>query len=341
MKKLIYLFTAILCSSFAVNATTNLDNNVATANYSGYGNSFIFVEGGIEFSIFPDGQFDFYMPQYGPNVNVAINTPGVSISFNSGYDYNGYVQYDAYGAIVQIEHVPVFYDFYGRVNRIGNIYINYNGFGFVSRVGGLYVHYRNRVFSHYTGFINVYNRHYVYRPWHRHYVVPSASHCVVYHKPYRKHYKPQRHHFTSPYRNNYRRTTAVASRRGHTITRRQDLATRTPVVRNRTATHNQNRRTVDRNRNHRTVTSAPGRSKQVESPRRSVNKRTQVNSPRSKTNRQTVTRPSRKVTQTKRNVSKNTTYRKNSSVRKPNRQNTRKYTTRPHKSNRVASRDRR
>ena len=38
-------------------------------------------------------------------VKVQINTPGVNISFNAGHDYEMYVQYDDYGAVIQIEDV--------------------------------------------------------------------------------------------------------------------------------------------------------------------------------------------------------------------------------------------
>src|SRR5690606_40379512 len=127
---------------------------------------------------------DFYMPNYGPNVNVY--GPGISISFNSGYNYNPFLQYDEYGAIIQVEHVPVYYDFYGRVSQIGNVFVNYNGFGHVSRIGGLYIHYNSyRQYTYYTGYINAFNPYYIYRPWHGYYTVPAYTHCVVYHKPYR------------------------------------------------------------------------------------------------------------------------------------------------------------
>ena len=146
MKKLALFFTAVLLVGTSVSAktTTALNENTASNLLSrGYGNSFIFTEGGIEFSVFPDGQFDFYMPNYGPNVNVGISTPNVSISFNSGYDYNPYVQYDDFGAIIQIENVPVYYDYYGRITRAGNVIIHYTNFGRVSRIGSLYIHYNS------------------------------------------------------------------------------------------------------------------------------------------------------------------------------------------------------
>ncbi|WP_055437316.1 hypothetical protein [Lacinutrix algicola] len=232
MKHLIYLFSALLLTGFTVNAdnisTENaLETNTSTS-YRGYGKSFIFNEQGIEFSIYADGQFDFYMPNYGPKVNVTVGSPNVNISFNSGYNYDAYVQYDEFGAIIQIENTPIYYDYYGRISQAGDIHINYNSRGYIERVGGLYVHYnRYNTFDHYTGYINVYNRAYVYRPWHRYYAAPSINYCVVFNTPYRQHYTPIRYSYNRPYVNNYRRTTAVGSRRGNTITRNRSYASRT------------------------------------------------------------------------------------------------------------------
>ena len=206
MKRIFIFLASVLVFSTTAFATTNTSTDHSTTHnfVRGYGNSFIFVENGIEFSVFADGQFDFYIPNYGPNVNVGINTPGFSISFNSGFNYNPYVQFDDYGAVIQIENTPIFYDHFGRIIQAGNIFINYNGFGRVNRIGGLFVHYNNRVFSHYTGFINVYNRTYVYRPWHRFYAVPPANYCLVYSRPYRQYYRPVRHIYYRPYVNNVR-----------------------------------------------------------------------------------------------------------------------------------------
>jgi len=206
MKRILFLCATLVAFSTTAFATTNTaEAEASTNNYvRGYGNSFIFTEGGIEFSVFADGQFDFYMPNYGPDINVGINTPGFSLSFNSGYNYNPYVQYDDFGAIIQIENTPIYYDYYGRVNQIGNIFINYTGFGRINRIGGLNVYYRNNVFYRYDGFINVYNRHYVYRPWHRYYAVPAVNYCVVNVNPYRRYYTPVRHIYYRPYRNNVR-----------------------------------------------------------------------------------------------------------------------------------------
>ncbi len=206
MKKLLFILAGIVLTVFTANAS-----NFAR----GYGNSFIFVEDGIEFAVFPDGQFDFNVDGYGPKFGAQANFSNVSISFNTGYNYNPYVQYDDYGAVVQIENTPIYYDYYGRIAQAGNVYISYNSFGRISRIGGLYVHYnRYNRYSYFTGFINLYNRYYVYRPWHDYYVIPAVNYCVVYNRPYRQYYQTVRHHYYAPYTNNYRSYSRINSRRG-------------------------------------------------------------------------------------------------------------------------------
>lgn len=207
MKQLALFFTTVFFIGTSVNAeiATTINNSLYASKHKGYGNSFIFMEGNIEFSVFPDGQFDFYVPNYGPKGSLSINTPHLSFSFNTGYDYGPYVQYDDYGAIIQIENVPIYYDYYGRISQAGNVKIHYNNFGRVSRIGGLYVYYdKHHRFTRYTGYINAYNRTYVYQPWHHYYTVPVYEYRVVYTKPYRKYYKPVRYTYYRPYVNNYR-----------------------------------------------------------------------------------------------------------------------------------------
>jgi len=105
--KNIALILSILLMGFSANAVSPKIENNFTRGYDG--NAYIFVEDGVEFSVFPDGQFDFvYLGQ--PKTQVVISSPNVNINFNSGYNYDAYVQYDDYGAVIQIETVPIFYD---------------------------------------------------------------------------------------------------------------------------------------------------------------------------------------------------------------------------------------
>ena len=342
MKNIFLLLTALVLSGFTVNADTNttVDNGVINNSYvRGYGNSFIFEEAGIEFSVYADGQFDFYMPNYGPQVNVDVNNRNTSISFNTGYDYGAYVQYDEFGAIIQVENTPVFYDYYGRVSQVGNVYINYNNRGYVNSVGGLYVHYnRYNRYSHCTGFINMYNRAYVYRSWHSYYVLPSIHYRVLYSTPYRQHYTPTRYRYDRPYVNNNRRRTAVASRRGNTITRNRALASRnkgrtprvnsTPRTRNNKVTPRTKGNTTikPRTRNNSATTSTPRTrgNQTINSKPRTRNNSTSTKTPRTRGNQTINSRPRTRSNNT--TISKPRT--RNTVSTKSNRSNTRTTTTR-------------
>ena len=198
MKNLVLLFTAMLLNTSGVFAAGTNEDKVAIRNAYNFNNSFIFVENGITFSVFPDGEFDFY-------IDNLVNGSRNGITFNSGFDYSPYAQYDDYGAVIQVENIPIFYDYYGRVNQIGDVDINYRN-GRVRRLGGMNVFYNNRGFYDYhTGFINIYNRNYVYRPFHNWFARPALNLCLVYNRPYRRYYAPVRYTYYNPYRNNFRR----------------------------------------------------------------------------------------------------------------------------------------
>lgn len=193
MKNLTYI-VALFFLGWTASASTAKS---VLPSVNNYGEAFIFVEGGVEFAVYPNGEFDFYFdPRFATTSVVNISTPRLNISYNAGYNYDAFVQYDDYGAVIQIEHVPVFYDYYGRIIQAGDVIIRYNHAGSISRVGGLNVHYNrfNRPIR-YTGFINHYNPIYVYRPWHQYYVRPHSHSRIVYYEPYRAFYQPIRYDY--------------------------------------------------------------------------------------------------------------------------------------------------
>lgn len=197
MKK---LFTLTLVFLFGM-GLSNAENTEDDRRYRNYTKNFIFNQNGIEFAVFPDGQFDFNYLQDRNGTNVYVNTGNLQMSFNTGYDYNRFVQYDSYGAVIQIEEIPVFYDSYGRVNQIGEVFINYRG-GYINRIGNMTVFYsRPGVIDYYNGYINAYNRNYVFQPWHNFYGLPLVSRCIVYNTPYRLSYFPIRYAWS--YHRNY------------------------------------------------------------------------------------------------------------------------------------------
>jgi hypothetical protein len=203
MKNKLFLFATFVLVSFGTFASTKSAENNTTYNpyYNQYGDSFTFTERGITFAVFQNGEFDFYMnPRNG--VSFGIHSNNVNISFNSGYNYDAYVQYDNYGAIIQIENIPIYYDYYGRVTRIGSVNIDYS-YGRLVRLGGLRVHYDHYGhYVNYSGYINRYNRHYVYHPYHNYFARPLFDFRIVSYKPYRNHYKPIRYKYYNDHSKN-------------------------------------------------------------------------------------------------------------------------------------------
>lgn len=102
-----------------------------------YDNSVNFVERGIEFFVFTNGDFDFNT-RFGNNRGVRINR-----NFN--------------GQIRRVGNVFINYDRFGNVTRIGNIFINYRR-GRLHRVGDLRVRYDRWGYPFFTG--NVRNFYY-------------------------------------------------------------------------------------------------------------------------------------------------------------------------------------
>lgn len=194
---------------------TNTEHTAVVNNINYNGKAYIFIEGGVEFSVFADGQFDFvYLPTYN-NSTLSGTTPSVFASFNAGHNYEAYLQYDQYGAIIQIEDVPVFYDMYGRIIRAGDVEIRYINRR-ISRIGDLQIYYnRHGDYINCVGYINSHNRFYSYRPWHRHYVRPSYNNCIVWNFPYRRYYTPIRYSYYDHlrYYNNRTITTYTNGRR--------------------------------------------------------------------------------------------------------------------------------
>ncbi len=276
MKNVVLFLTALILGTSGVmamamaTATTNSGDKVSDIESFRYNDSFIFVENGITFSVYPDGEFDFYIEN-----QVTGRRNGVT--FNSGFDYSPYAQYDDYGAVIQVEDVPVYYDNYGRVTQIGDVDINYNR-NRVNRVGNMYVYYNSRGFyDHHTGYINVYNRHYVYQPFHAFFARPSVGLCLVYNRPYRRYYSPIRYTYYNPYRHNTRRAYAkigrthrynnVRSERSQIYRNDQRVAVRDKAVRSNRSVA---KRSITTTRSNRSV-AKPIRTERSQTVKRSAN----------------------------------------------------------------------
>jgi hypothetical protein len=204
MKKL----TLVLASVFAM-AAQSMANGYA--NINSYADAFVFDEMGITFSVYPDGEFDFYLPA--DQQSTTVSNGFVNVTFNSGYNYDPYVQYDDFGAVIQVENVPIWYDAFGRVDQIGDVRISYRSQR-VCQVGGLYVYYNPYgQYAYHTGFINTWNPYFVYRPYYVCFARPVINLCFVRTVAYRQYYTPVRYAYYRPYVQNVRPCYATV---GHT-----------------------------------------------------------------------------------------------------------------------------
>ena len=281
MKKL-----QIISIGIALLGILSLKANNISSNHSYYEEqSFFFTIDAVEFAIFPDGSFDFAFlkPRHHGNFAIDVYNSQLNISYNSGYNYDFYVQYDQYGAVIQIEHIPIFYDAYGRVTQIGDIYLNYRRNRLI-RIGGLSIFYNRRgLFTHSLGFVNAFNRRYRPRPWHWFYRRPFRRNCIVYNFPYRNDYRPIRYTYKNhrrlyknrgrvAYQNGRRDFTRPIARTNTRTTATNRRVNRSTSISSRTVSPKKSTRSVNR-----TVANTRKRTSKVASNRKPIEKKRNVN----------------------------------------------------------------
>jgi hypothetical protein len=109
----------------------------------------VFTERGVEFFVFPDGQFDFNTrPSTGGDMYYKSAR---SSAVNRTYGAPSNFRNENYG--VKVEH-----DNMGRVRRIGNVFINYDSNDRIKRVGSVYMTYNRYALEQVGGLQIIYNR---------------------------------------------------------------------------------------------------------------------------------------------------------------------------------------
>jgi hypothetical protein len=109
----------------------------------------VFTERGVEFFVFPDGQFDFntrpsnggmyYKPS---RRNIVNRTYGAPTNSRNG-NYGVKVEHDNMGRVRRIGNVFINYDSNNRIKRVGSVYMTYNRYA-LEQVGGLQIIYNRR-----------------------------------------------------------------------------------------------------------------------------------------------------------------------------------------------------
>jgi hypothetical protein len=151
MKKITLLVASIfLIGGGVVNATeiTKLSQERRLTVDFRNAEPIVFMERGVEFYVFPDGQFDFnthpsagdrYKQRRLGTANRTYDGPGNSRNRNYGVR----VEHDNFGRVRQIGNVFISYDAKDRIKRIGSVYMSYNRFA-LTQVGGLQIIYNRR-----------------------------------------------------------------------------------------------------------------------------------------------------------------------------------------------------
>ena len=136
-----------LLGMFMMVSTAEATNGIITNSKPGYHSAYkakpiSFVEKGIKFYVYPNGDLDFRT-----NSRSRKSTQYI---YRNGKRYIKRVPFN---------RVSISHDYQGRINRVGNVFINYNRFGKVKRIGSVFVDYHRRKLVRVGGLSIKYNRY--------------------------------------------------------------------------------------------------------------------------------------------------------------------------------------
>ncbi|AWH85901.1 hypothetical protein HYN59_12645 [Flavobacterium album] len=171
MKKITFLVAGLLLSGSLALAS---ESTIFSGNPTHYAIDYreaepiVFMERGIEFLVFPNGEMDFNtQPSTGSGTyyrrsdrNQSNATYGAPGTYSNGRGVR--VEHDYNGRVRRVGNVFINYDAIGRVKRIGTVYMSYNSFA-LAQIGNLRLIYnRSGHIVDAIGYINANNRSYVY-----------------------------------------------------------------------------------------------------------------------------------------------------------------------------------
>jgi hypothetical protein len=137
------MLTASLASAKETKSFEMTD--VTTGRYS-FDEPISFTERGIEFFVFPNGDFDFNTRPNDSQGDYFFRGAGKkgSEKLNRGsVNYGVLIEHDSFGRVRRVGNTFINYDFTDRVSRIGSVFMRYNRFA-LSQIGGLKIVYDRR-----------------------------------------------------------------------------------------------------------------------------------------------------------------------------------------------------
>lgn len=146
MKKITLLVATVLLVGNIVNASeVTTFGEERRARYS-FDEPISFVERGIEFFVFPNGDFDFNTrPQDSQGVYFykTAGRRGAAVTARGPVNYGVRIEHDGFGRVRRVGNTFINYDSRDRVSRIGTVYMRYNRFA-LTQIGGLQIVYNRR-----------------------------------------------------------------------------------------------------------------------------------------------------------------------------------------------------
>lgn len=148
MKKITLLVAAnLLVVSLALAAEKNtfsgFDRNVASADYFMEAEPIVFIERGIEFFVFFNGDFDFNTRPEDSQGGIFYRRGGTRRNSTVNMNYGVRIEHDSFGRVRRVGNTFINYDNRNRVSRIGSVFMRYNRFA-LTRIGGMQIVYNNR-----------------------------------------------------------------------------------------------------------------------------------------------------------------------------------------------------
>jgi len=144
MKKITLLVASILLLGNVAKASElNFTNDNNRTRFS-FDEPISFVERGIEFFVFPNGDFDFNTrpddSQGDYFYKGAGKKEGKVIQRGGPVNFGTLIEQDSFGRVRRVGNTFINYDTRDRVSRIGSVYMRYNRFA-LTQIGGLRIAY--------------------------------------------------------------------------------------------------------------------------------------------------------------------------------------------------------
>jgi hypothetical protein len=146
MKKITFLVANILLLGSVANASGVKDSGEERRGQFSYDEPISFTERGIEFFVFPNGEFDFNTRPQDSQGDYYYRTAGkreAKTAAKRPVNYGVLIEHDSFGRVRRIGNTFINYDSRDRVNRIGSVYMKYNRQS-LAQIGGMRIVYNHK-----------------------------------------------------------------------------------------------------------------------------------------------------------------------------------------------------